>query len=87
MYASSGPCISELYLENGTVHVECSPASQIILYTGGKTPKYARAAANEVLTSADLPLVENAPYFRVSVVDEHGNMACTRGFFADEYQI
>ena len=86
MYASSGPSINELYLEDETVHIECSPASQIILFTGTKTPKYMRAAANETLTSADLPLSSEASYFRVSVIDKYGNTACTRGFFADEYR-
>ena len=59
----------------------------IVNYTDadGSHKKIERAAYGKALTSADLPLIPNAPYFRVSVVDERGNVASTRGFFTDEY--
>jgi hypothetical protein len=34
MYASSGPLIHEISLADGIVHIESSPARQIILHTG-----------------------------------------------------
>ena len=55
MYASTGPEIHENSIENGVVHIACSPAKQIVLYNGGKIPAFAAAAAGETLTAADLP--------------------------------
>jgi len=85
MYASTGPEIKELSVEDGVVHIECSPAEQVILYTGGKAQKVEKAREGEELTSVDLTLPENAPYFRVAVLDRYANTASTRGFFPEEY--
>ena len=85
MYASTGPEIKELYIEDGVVHVECSPAEQIILCTGGKRQITDKARAGETLTAADLAVPEAAPYFRIMVIDQYGKTASTRGFFKDEY--
>ena len=85
MYASMGPLIHEISLENGVVHVECSPASRIVLYTGSKTPKFSVPEHGKSLTSADLKLDPIAPYFRVAVIDEEGKIASTRGFFRSEF--
>ena len=87
MYASMGPLIHEISLEDGVVHVECSPASRIVLYTGSKTPKFAVPAQGETLTSADLKLDPIAPYFRVAVIDEEGKIASSRGFFRSEFSV
>lgn len=86
MYASTGPEIKELYVEDGTVHIECSPAEQVVLYLGGKSQRVEKVHPGETLTCADLPLPDNAPYFRVAVFDQYANAASTRGFFADEYK-
>ena len=66
------------------VHVECSPAEQVVLNAGGKSQRVEKAKRGELLTSADLTLPPNAPYFRIAVYDEYANAASTRGFFADE---
>ena len=85
MYASTGPRLDEISVEDGVVHIECSPAKRIILFSGSKSPHYVIAEEGESVTSADLPLDEIAPYFRVSVVDEYGRRASSRGFFRSEY--
>lgn len=86
MYASTGPLIHELSMEDGKVHIECSPAKKIILFGGGKSPRYAVAEHGETICSATLPLRSSALYFRVAVIDEHGSIASSRGFFPDEYE-
>ena len=86
MYASTGPLIREISVEDGTVRVECSPAKQIILFSGSKAPKFVIAKNGETLTSAELSLDAVAPYFRVAVIDEQGHTASTRGFFREEYR-
>lgn len=85
MYASTGPRINEISIEDGKVHVESSPARQIILFSGSKAPQSIIAEEGESLTSADLKLDKIAPYFRISVVDERGHRASSRGFFRSEY--
>lgn len=86
LYSSTGPRLDAISVENNTVHIECSPVSKIIVFTGSKNPQTAVAEPSSVLTSADLPLDPIAPYFRVSVVDEFGHRASSRGFFRNEYR-
>ena len=85
MYASSGPLIHEISLEDGVVHIECSPAKRIILHTGSKTPKFEVAPKGQTVSSADLRLDPIAPYLRVMVIDEEGGIATSRGFFRSEF--
>lgn len=86
MYASTGPVIQSLSVEDDTVRVECSPAKQIILFTGSKAPKFIIAEDGKSVSSAVLSLDAVAPYFRVAVIDEQGHTATTRGFFREEYR-
>lgn len=90
-YASSGPRINEISLTEDsegtvTVHVECSPVSKFFMYFGSKAPKHVRLPKGECVTSFDFPLHKDAKYFRISVYDEDGNVANSRGFFRDEWQ-
>ena len=85
MYASMGPTIREVSFENDTVYVSCSPAEKIIVYDGSKRPVFAADENGGYLTEASLTIKEDAPYFRVGVVDERGRLATTRGFFRDEW--
>lgn len=86
MYASTGPCFREISIEDGIVHVECSPVSKIILFTGSKNQKTAVAECGGSITSASLPLDAVAPYFRVCAIDAYGHRASSRGFFRHEYR-
>ena len=83
LYASNGPAIHELSFEDGVVHVECSPAECVILYNGSKkNPK--RVSPDGDLTSVELPLDSEAPFFRIAVIDRAGRIASSRGYFRDE---
>lgn len=85
-YASNGPRIHEITVTDAsTVHVECSPASKVFVFFGSKAPKLAYAGKGEALTSLDFELHPKAKYIRVSVYDEAGNAACSRGYFRDEW--
>ncbi len=87
MYATMGPTIHEVSIENDLVTVSCSPAAKIIVYDGSKSPCFAPTEEGMQLTEATVPLREEAPYFRVGVVDECGRLATTRGFFRDEWSL
>jgi hypothetical protein len=86
MYSSMGPTFKEVSVENGKVHIECSPVNHVFLYTGSKTPKYLHASEGESITAADFDLDPKARYIRVSVRDAKGCWADTRGFFPQEYK-
>ena len=89
-YASNGPELREISIKDGEegkmVHVECSPASKIFVYYGSKAPKRVRLPEGETRESFDLPLHPSAEYVRVSVYDEKGRVANSRGFFRDEWE-
>lgn len=94
-YASQGPEIKELSLENGILHVTTSEAAGIYV----TTERIQRFSAN---ATPDHPLTEEAfniqgyldrtqpgntrkrPYFRVTVKDFCGNYAWSRAYFLDE---
>ena len=86
MYSSMGPEIYEVSVEDGKLHLECSEVYHAFLYVGSKTPKYIHAFPGEPITSADFDIDENARYIRVSVCDDNGKWADTRGFFPEEYK-
>lgn len=93
-YASTGPEIHALTIEDGVVHIECSKTTEVRLTT---ERRYAMNVRDEQgsITSADFDIKayldgnkqENRyrkGFIRLTVVDEKGNMAYTRAFFEDE---
>ena len=82
-YASNGPKITALWVEDGTFHIEVPGAREIRAFTG--TRKAARA-----LGTPDAPVTEfsykpdaSCPYVRFTVVDFEGNVAYTQAYFLD----
>jgi hypothetical protein len=73
-YASTGPEIHAIELDDGAVTVRCSPASRVLL-TGCVPGKQVRAG--HALTECVLPLefLGASAYVRVTVVDATGNRA------------
>ncbi len=84
MYSSMGPVIHSIEYSDMKLHIECSPASVIIVYMGSKSPAHIYAPVGETLTSADVEIDERAKFVRVSVIDTVGNWADTRGYGRDE---
>ena len=83
-YASTGPEIYELYLEDDAVHIKCSPAKTIAMH-GGIRLSYAKHAKDgALLTEAVFPLYGlDFRYFRLSVTDAEGKRANTNAYFTD----
>ncbi|MBE7085263.1 MAG: hypothetical protein E7368_04330 [Clostridiales bacterium] len=93
-YASAGPEIYELSINDGIVHIECSPVREIHFNTE------CRFASNtcmhkEPLTSVDIdirPYLEHKktastwrkPFIRFRLIDERGKMAYTRAYSLEE---
>lgn len=86
-YASAGPRIYELCVTDGErVSVRCSPASKIILNVGSKAPKSIICPDGETVCEAEFPLDAFARYVRITVQDEKGKKAVSRGFFPDKFK-
>lgn len=92
-YASDGPEITELYLEDNVLTVNCSAAASVSLRTEKRCNKRIAALKGETLTSAEFDLSgyfaqtesDGAPhYFRVEVKGVDGTTAYSRAFFVDE---
>jgi len=94
-YASTAPIIERLYIEDGVVHIECSPVREIRLNTERRYAWSVRKKEGEALTSADMDinvyLWQTAqedkwrkPFIRLTLVDEQGKTAYTRAYFLEE---
>lgn len=84
-YASTGPIIHDLYIENNTVHIETSPCSCILLRTDSRISKSVREHTDKI-TSHSFALDFNYEYIRFECVDIYGNKAMTRAYFKDEIE-
>ncbi len=80
-YASFGPRIDELYVENGRVNISCSPAREIKYTCGGRKGIAKRSCG---ITEAVFDIGCSDEYFRITVTDSEGRCAHTRAYHIDE---
>lgn len=83
-YASTGPEIREAYVENGELHIKCSPVRDVLLGTSGRYGGHIRARDGRLVTEAAFPLKDIYRYFRVTLIDSAGQKAFSRAWFLDE---
>ena len=94
-YASWGPDITELYMKDGILHVECTDAVTAYMRTDIRLSGYRAASAGEKLSHVTFDLrgwlgqaretgSEKNAFFRITLVGADGSKALTRGYFADE---
>lgn len=83
-YASCGPEFHEMYVEDGCLHIRCSPVRDILLGTSGRKGAHIRARAGEAVTEAVFELKDYYHYFRVTLMDHQGRKAFSRAWFRDE---
>lgn len=84
-YATEGPEIKELYVEDGKLYVETSGVANIRLNAG---IRYAKAVYNpngtEVTRAVfELPENKDINYFRITATDGSGKCAYTNAYFTD----
>lgn len=82
-YASRGPEIYDLYVENDRVYITTSPAARITFNSGIRLAKRISAKDGVPLTEASFSLRSDLGYFRLTVTDEQGRSANTRAYFLD----
>ena len=85
-YASMGPEIYDLYVEDGKVTVKCSDAVGIYYGSAGRHTSCKLANANNpVVNEATFTIKPEDFYFRISVKDKDGKHANTRIYYLDEF--
>ncbi len=79
-YASSGPLIEELYIEDGKIHLTCSPVSHILMNTKYRHRAARYARDGELITHAVFDLPQGDEYFHFELTDACGEHANTRAY-------
>lgn len=82
-YASMGPVIEELYVEDGKVYIKCSEAKRISYSTKGRRTK-AVDGLDGYVTEAVFEIKDTDEYFRIDVMDAEGRRANTQAYFINE---
>ena len=77
-YASQGPEIHEISLENGIISVKCSPCQTIVVYTQGRKC-YVKTGSE--LTEAQFKLCGDEGYVRVMVRNSDGKDANSNAYW------
>ncbi|MBO5270053.1 MAG: hypothetical protein J6B77_04655 [Clostridia bacterium] len=95
-YASTGPEIYELTIEDGMVHATFSDAVDVYVCTERRNTRAKHTSEdapmnevtfnlNDIITDAEnAPCVRYRPWFRFEIVDRSGKTAYTRAYFLDE---
>ncbi len=86
-YATMGPEIKELYVEDGVVHVKTSEVQAIHLNCGTrrKAVVIAEEQGQESITEASFPLVSNDIYFHIMLKDLRGKSAISQIYYLADY--
>lgn len=81
-YASNGPEIHDLYIEDGVVHVECSPTERInFVSMGAVGTGYTLWKTDEPMTKASYKTKKAGGYVRVEIIDKNGKTAWSNPFY------
>ncbi|MBQ6420753.1 MAG: PHP domain-containing protein [Clostridia bacterium] len=90
-YASQGPEIHGLWLEDDVLHVTCSPADKVVCTVDQRRcmSRYAEQDKNDpagrFATHVTFELLPDDVYFRVTVIDENGLKADTNAYFTKDH--
>jgi len=85
-YASEGPTIHDLWIEDGKVHITCDPAKEIFITNGVRRSRNVRNA-DGLVTEAEFDVSKEDIYFRLTVIGEDGTKAYTNAYFTDEIEL
>jgi hypothetical protein len=83
-YASQGPEIYSLYVEDGRIYITCSEARSIRMSTARRRAGVVFAREGESVTSACFDFLPEDKYVRLTVTDRDGKHANTNAYFTDE---
>lgn len=83
-YASQGPLIHELWMEDGQVHLCCSDARKIYMTTARRKARSIIAPRGEHVNEAIFEVAPEDRYVRFTVQDDEGLLAQSVAYFTDE---
>ncbi len=86
-YSSQGPEIYGLYLENGRLFVDCSPADKITCTVNKRRCMSRYNEESGYITHGEFELYPEDGYFRVTVIDKNGLKAETNAYFTDCFNL
>lgn len=90
-YASTGPLINSLYIEDDFLKIKCSPCSKIMMLTNRR---YTETVRGTDITEAQISLKtffrwngndDKGDYFRLVIVDKDGKKAYTRAYCETDF--
>lgn len=82
-YASSGPEIKDIRIEDNKIYIECSDAVSVSLSTDRRIARYAYSSNGTPLREVAFDFNFDCEYFRITVKDFSGNRADTRAYYID----
>ncbi|MBR5742253.1 MAG: PHP domain-containing protein, partial [Clostridia bacterium] len=83
-YASQGPEIHSLWIEDGFLHVECSPADKVIVTVPRRRCMSRYDEETGLISHASFDMKKEDGWFRVTVIDKKGLKADTNAYYTDE---
>ncbi len=85
-YSSEGPEIHALWMEDGKVHIQCSPVDTILCNYDKRGVGSEYAENGQLLTEAVFELRPDMQYFRLTLLDAQGKHACTNAYFLEDFR-
>lgn len=86
-YASEGPEITELYVEDGVLKIKCSEAQAIKVNYNARKAHIKLSEDGAPVTSAEFNLSKDHGYFRVTVVGLDGKKACSNAYYPEDLDL
>ena len=83
-YASQGPEIHSLYVEDNKLHIKSSDAARIVFTTGLRHGFCAYPLEGDTINEAEFELRPDDIYVRVTVFDKSGKPADTNAYFMED---
>lgn len=79
-YASQGPEIYSLWIDENIMHIDCSDAVLILFTTANRRERWFHAENGKFINCADYEVFKDSDYVRVTVVDKSGKTASTNAY-------
>ena len=83
-YTSQGPEIYEFYVDGNKVFISCSGADRINCNYGIRKAETVVSEGDVPVYTADFNVPDNCEFFRITIIDKQGRMACTNACFVED---
>ena len=83
-YASEGPEIYDLWIEDDKIHIKTSPVDSICINYQHRASQRIMHEDCSPVTEAELVYRPDYGYFRITITDKNGKHACTNAYFPEK---